>query len=103
MAGIVFNHNRRIISVVLRAPSLVDFALIERPARAINLVVVEFRRDMKDLGDVRSGAISLPGGLLFKLGFGVAAAENAVRYGNPDDEKVEEFPATGEDGLVRGL
>lgn len=74
--------------------------------RAVDLLIIEGRGDVKDLGDVRLWAVDLPRGLPFKLGFGVAVAEQAIGYGDPDDEKVEELPASGEDGLVdefRGL
>lgn len=70
---------------------------------ATNLVVIEDRRDVKDLGEVRVGTVGLRCSLLLELGFGVAVAEQAIGYGDPDNEKVEEFPASGEDGLVHGL
>ena len=58
---------------------------------------------MKDLGEVRLGAVGLRCSLLFKLRFSVAVAEQTIGYGYPNNEKVEEFPASGEDGLVHGL
>lgn len=58
---------------------------------------------MEDPGDVGLWGVRFQLGLSLHVGFGVSAAEEAVGYGDADQEEVEEFPAPGEDGFVTQL
>lgn len=78
---------------MLVAPRL-EFGFIG--LRRVFRLVLEEGRDLKELRDKSLGGVELGVVILF-LYLVVSATEEAVRDGDTNEEKVEEFPVSGEE------
>lgn len=102
LGAFICDDNHRLISAVLRTPSP-RLGLAEDFLHAVELIVVEHRRTMQHMRQVGIVVLRLHQGLLPRVKVSIPAAEQAVGYGDPHEEKVEELPGPREDALVHEL